>query len=349
MPLFGRTVTVRAPINIALIKYWGKSDDLQVLPSNDSISITLDMAEVYSETAISLLPGQEPADELVLNGDPQPLTARQQRCISFFRERSSLPAHRLRIVSRNSFPTSAGMASSASGIAALCFGLRHLYGCELFSVEELALATRVGSGSACRSLFPGFVLWRTDGSVVQLPYDRGQFSGWIVLILSLSERRKAVSSSDGMALTRGTSDLFSFRVNSVVPARIEEMIGALKSGDGAAVLRLAMRDCNCMHATCLDTYPPISYLTDESRLIVAAVTEFNALAGCEKVAYTFDAGSNPFVLVPSPETLEAFKGFLREHRYCDLDRPAGSDGGMRVGVKKVFTTKISLSGPVVLS
>ena len=159
-----KSITVRAPINIAVIKYWGKSDVDKMLPCNDSISITLDSTNLFTETQVTIL--DEGEDEFILEGQPSvTLNNRIKNVIQRARElaaehngqSSNLFDKPLRIVSKNSVPTASGLASSASGIAALAYALIELF--ELRTCDRISEIARIGSGSACRSLFGGFVHW----------------------------------------------------------------------------------------------------------------------------------------------------------------------------------------------
>ncbi len=141
------SVTVRAPTNIALIKYWGKRDISLNLPLNSSISLTIDINHFYSETTVTFTPS---ASSFLLNNRPSPLTSRILKVISTLTSLTTPPTQiNIEIRSFNNFPTSAGMASSASGLAALTFALSKLLSLNL-SNEELSSIARLGSGSASR-------------------------------------------------------------------------------------------------------------------------------------------------------------------------------------------------------
>ncbi|EPS58761.1 hypothetical protein M569_16051, partial [Genlisea aurea] len=167
------TVTARTPTNIAVIKYWGKRDEDLILPINDSISVTLDPDHLCTTTSVAVSPAFD-RDRMWLNGKEVSLSGkRYQNCLRELRSRASdyedenkgikissedwqkLHVH---IVSYNNFPTAAGLASSAAGLACLVFALA-----KLMNVKEdyskLSAIARQGSGSACRSLYGGFVKW----------------------------------------------------------------------------------------------------------------------------------------------------------------------------------------------
>jgi diphosphomevalonate decarboxylase len=144
-------VSSLAPINIALIKYWGKLDDNLIIPLNSSISITLDANKMSTTTKIIAKEGLE-EDELILNGEEMSIPSRIKRVVSLMRDFSrkegnpkievfnldlkksvliskiKILERRVRIITSNNFPTAAGLASSASGIAAIVYALMLLYG-----------------------------------------------------------------------------------------------------------------------------------------------------------------------------------------------------------------------------
>lgn len=227
----------------------------------------------------------------------------------------------LRIASYNNFPTAAGLASSASGLAALVASLAQLYALPQ-SASELSRIARQGSGSACRSLFGGFVAWRegskADGSD-SLAVEVAPQSHWPemhALICVVSDAKKGTSSTAGMQATVATSPLLQERLK-VVPGRMQLIEKAIAARDFDEFADVTMRDSNQFHAVCLDTQPPIFYLNDVSRGVIALVEELNrahkAKTGHLLAAYTFDAGPNAVIYAPEhnmPAVLEAVNRFF---------------------------------------
>ncbi|ORY08898.1 diphosphomevalonate decarboxylase [Clohesyomyces aquaticus] len=301
-----------APVNIAVIKYWGKRDPKLNLPTNSSLSVTLSQSDLRTHTTASCSPSYPSSDSLLLNGSPQDVTgARTQACFRELRAlRSALEAANpslpklssmpLKIVSENNFPTAAGLASSAAGFAALVRAIANLY--ELpASPTELSRIARQGSGSACRSLFGGYVGWeqgsQADGSD-SVAFQVAPASHWPemrALILVVSAAKKGVSSTTGMQTTVATSSLFTSRATETVPRRMLEMQKAIQEKDFEGFGKVTMMDSNSFHATCLDTYPPIFYLNDVSRAAIKTVECINAATGKIVAAYTFDAGPNAVI------------------------------------------------------
>ncbi|GAB0089311.1 Diphosphomevalonate decarboxylase [Sergentomyia squamirostris] len=296
-----KIVTCSAPVNIAVIKYWGKRDEELLLPINDSVSGTL--SEMYAKTSIAASPDFA-GNRMWLNGVEETFDSpRILNVLQHFREElkksgasKEILSWKLHICSENNFPTAAGLASSAAGYACLVYTLATLYG--LQEKIELSAIARVGSGSACRSIYGGFVQWeagnRADGKdsiAVQLA-PHTHWPEMEILILVVSDNRKKTSSTGGMSRSVKTSALIDFRAKNCVPKRVQDISKAIQEKDFQTFAEITMKDSNQFHAICLDTYPPCVYLNDVSHAIIDLIHRYNAAAGSTKVAYTFDAGPN---------------------------------------------------------
>ncbi|XP_030060445.1 diphosphomevalonate decarboxylase [Microcaecilia unicolor] len=320
-----RVVTCTAPVNIAVIKYWGKRNEELILPINSSLSVTLHQDQLKATTSAAVSRDFK-EDRIWLNGREENINQpRLQACLREIRrlarkrrsglEEESAPSflsYRVHICSENNFPTAAGLASSAAGYACLVYTLAVLYGVE----SELSEIARRGSGSACRSMYGGFVQWlmgeRDDGkdSLAQQIAPESHWPELRVLVLVVSAERKPVGSTAGMQTSVETSPLLKHRAEAVVPDRMKEMCRAIRQRDFERFGQLTMKDSNQFHATCLDTFPPIFYLNDISRRIIHVVHRFNAHYGQTKVAYTFDAGPNA-VIFCLEQTVDEFVSVLR--------------------------------------
>ncbi|GAO14685.1 uncharacterized protein UV8b_04631 [Ustilaginoidea virens] len=362
-----------APVNIAVVKYWGKRDAKLNLPTNSSLSVTLSQADLRTLTTASCSPSYADGDSLILNGERSDVSgARTQACFRELRARRAaleaadctlpkLSAMPLKLVSENNFPTAAGLASSAAGFAALVRAVADLY--ELpDSPSELSLVARQGSGSACRSLFGGYVAWRMgdkdDGSdsVADLVAPASHWPDMRALILVVSAAKKGVSSTSGMQQTVATSGLFQHRIKQIVPSNMDMMEEAIRSRDFAKFAEITMRDSNSFHACCADTYPPIFYMNDVSRAAIRAVESINEKAGKTIAAYTFDAGPNCVVYyleVNEPAVLCAFAGVLdgasgwnkrSASVGVDIKLEDGIASTLRDGVSRVIMTRVG-QGP----
>ncbi|XP_059569930.1 diphosphomevalonate decarboxylase [Alligator mississippiensis] len=313
-------VTCTAPVNIAVIKYWGKRDNELILPINSSLSVTLNQDQLKTTTTAAISRDFK-EDRLWLNGEEADIThPRLQNCLREMRrlarkrrsgsEGDTAPlnlTYKLHIASVNNFPTAAGLASSAAGYACLVYTLARLYGAD----GDLSEVARQGSGSACRSLSGGFVQWlmgeRPDGkdSVAQQVMPETHWPQLRVLILVVSAEKKPVGSTAGMQTSVDTSPLLKHRAEAVVPERMAQMVRFIQQRDFEGFGQLTMQDSNQFHATCLDTFPPIFYLTDVSRRVIALAHRFNTHHGATKVAYTFDAGPNA-VIFTLEDTVDEF-------------------------------------------
>jgi len=327
------SVTVSSPTNIAVIKYWGKREQKLNLPINSSVSVTIDQADLCTTTTVTAS-ASFTRDRLWLNGEEEDVEGnkRVQRVLKEVRARAGdlrddkgavvvrrdeWAAMHVQVVSKNNFPTAAGLASSAAGYAALAFGLGTLYGVAESYDGELSTLARIGSGSACRSLHGGFVAWdmgsAADGSDSKARCV-GAASHWPelkVLILVVSDSKKAVSSTAGMQTSVETSPLLAHRAAAVVPERMGRMEAAYHARDFGAFATLAMQDSNQFHATCLDTHPPIFYLTDASRAVIQLCHAFNEASGAVRVGYTFDAGPNAVLLTTDADMPAVLAAVMR--------------------------------------
>ena len=221
-------------------------------------------------------------------------------CCCFLPLLLSLLPPQVHVSSRNTFPTAAGLASSAAGYAALVRCLAEVFNARETYRGELSTIARRGSGSACRSLDGGFVAWRMgaeeDGSdsMAEQVCHEGHWPEMRAVILVISDDKKDTSSTSGMATSAKTSELLQFRVREggLVERRMSEIESAYKNRDFSAFGKITMQDSNQFHSTCLDTYPPIFYMNDSSKSVIKLVHAYNEWKGRIAAAYTFDAGPN---------------------------------------------------------
>ena len=303
----------KGPINIALIKYWGKEDEELITPLNNSISLTLDTNTFYTETKVTIKQTCEVKDNtkendisLIINGKTSNITKRIKNIFKKFLSMDnqickelSLSKLDIKIESINTFPIASGCASSASSMAALVLAITSALKLEnIISKTELTKIARLGSGSACRSIFGGICEWekgnKDDSIAVQL-YEKNYWDLGIKLII-VSQKEKDVSSSLGMKITKETSELFKYRINYIVKQNLENIKKFLKEKDFNNFAEIIIKDSNNFHACCRDSYPSINYLNEESDFIMKIVMSLNKIYGKNICAYTFDAGSNAFLI-----------------------------------------------------
>lgn len=294
-----KLITCTAPVNIAVIKYWGKRDDKLILPINDSLSATLNQHQMCAKTTVAISESFT-TDKIWLNGKEESIdNPRLQNCLKEIRRRASgleskdMLGWCVHICSENNFPTAAGLASSAAGYACLVFSLSRLYDVE----GDISYIARQGSGSACRSVDGGFVWWHmgqaADGSdsLARQVVSADHWPDMRVLILVVSDDRKKTSSALGMRRSVDTSSFLKHRA-LCVPTYINTMVKAIQERNFEQFAELTMQDSNQLHAVCLDTFPPCKYMNDVSHRIIELTHHYNSVCGSIKVAYTFDAGPN---------------------------------------------------------
>jgi len=308
-------VTCSAPVNIAVLKYWGKRDEKLILPVNSSLSASLDQKDLRTVTSVSISQKYKD-DRFWLNEKEEDIESskRLQNCLNEIRRRvpdnSPLKNLKVHVASVNNFPTGAGLASSASGYACFVFTLAKAYGLSENYVGEFSSMSRLGSGSACRSMYGGFVRWevgtKDDGSdsVASQVAPETHWPEMDILVLVVNDKKKDVSSTSGMQTSVQTSDLLKYRAQHVVPERLKQFEKAILERDFQTFAQLTMKDSNQFHAVCLDTYPPIFYMNDTSRNIVQVLTRYNEASGKLKAAYTFDAGPNAVIYTLKEHTNE---------------------------------------------
>lgn len=303
-----KTFTAIAHPNIAFIKYWGLRDETLRLPANDSLSMNIGC--LSTRTALTLDPDLA-ADTLTLNGEPTEGKAltRVQQFLDRVRGLSGALTH-AHVESENNFPIGAGVASSASGFAALALAATTAFGLAL-AEKELSSLARFGSGSACRSIPGGFVEWVTDPATGDsFARSIAPAGHWQLLdcIAILSSQHKPVGSEAGMRLAH-TSPLQAARVQDA-PRRMDLCRQAILQRDFDALARATELDSNLMHAVMMTSEPPLFYWQSQTLEILKAVRDWRDSEGLP-VAATVDAGPNVHVLC-LPEALSEVLTRLRQ-------------------------------------
>jgi diphosphomevalonate decarboxylase len=283
-----RSGAARAGANFALIKYWGKADARLNVPAVGSISITLDA--LFTETEVVLDPARG-ADELVLNGkrrdeDVAKITA----CLDLLRTKAGV-ATRARVTSRNNFPTGAGLASSASGFAALVRAGETALGLTL-SPRERSIVARQGSGSAARSIFGGFVEMHAGSAADGLdsfaePLLAGEAWPLEVVIAVTAKGEKEIGSRTGMARSASASPYYAAWVAGQ-PADLATARAAIAARDFGALADISEHNCLKMHAAAMATQPPLVYWNGATVDCLHAVRRLRANG--VPVFFTIDAG-----------------------------------------------------------
>ncbi|WP_246506119.1 diphosphomevalonate decarboxylase [Kistimonas asteriae] len=279
-----------SPVNIALCKYWGKRNGVLNLPVNDSLSVALPGKGTH--TRVTRL--QVGAKDIVFLND-RPV----HEADSFYKK---VVAHldlfrlgrsdRFRVDTVNTIATAAGLASSASGFSALT---RAVAGVQGFSLDDgaLSILARLGSGSACRSIFEGFVRWHKGEAVDGMDSCAAPLSqvwpGLRLGVLTLTGSAKKVGSREGMARTVESTPLYS-----AWPVQAEADIAILEEAIAARDFEqlgaTAEHNALTMHATMIASWPPLLYWEPESVAVMQKVWQMREDG--VPVYLTMDAGPN---------------------------------------------------------
>jgi diphosphomevalonate decarboxylase len=281
-----RAACAAAGPNIALIKYWGNRDNALRIPANGSISITL--AGLQAEIQV-VFDEHLAGDSLRINGQPAdpPAAARATAFLNAVRDLSGVRVCAA-VEGKTNFPVGAGMASSAAAFAALAMAASQAAGLDL-DMTELSRLARLGSGSACRSIFGGFVEW-LPGETHQTSIAQPLFPAehWLLadLVAIIDEGQKPVGSTEGHALAV-TSPLQSARVADA-PRRLEICRRAILERDFEALAQIVELDSNMMHGVMSTSTPALHYWQPATLAVMAQVLAWRR-AGTP-VCYTLDAG-----------------------------------------------------------
>lgn len=305
-----RNGKARAFTNIALIKYWGKKDQQLILPMNNSLSLTLDA--FYTETSVSFSKDYT-ADSFYLDGQLQDekSTEKVRQFLDLVRKQSQIFEY-AQVQSQNFVPTAAGLASSASGLAALAGACNDALQLNL-SDKELSRLARKGSGSACRSIYGGFVEWEkgdSDQNSYALPIPSNHWEDELAMIFILiNDKVKDISSRNGMQKTVDTSTYYADWVKTV-DVDIKKARQAIISHDFQALGEVTESNCLKMHATTLAASPPFTYWTPDS---LRAMSKVHAMRQAGQNCYfTMDAGPNVKVLCQKKDSQAIYNELQKE-------------------------------------
>ena len=293
-----------APTNIALCKYWGKRDQELNLPMTSSLSISL--GDKGANTSMNVI--EAPNHHIFLNGQTVDLFSKFNKKIKAYLDEYQLP-YRFHIDIQSNIPVAAGLASSACGFAALVMALNQLFAWGL-DARELSILSRLGSGSASRSIWPGFVEWhagsRADGMDSHGEMLPIVWSELCVGLLIVSEQEKIISSRDAMQRTVLTSPLYS-----VWPEKVKQDLAAIKHAlndkDFQLLGKTAESNALTMHATMLSAWPPINYCLPETVAFMQKIWRLRS-EGLD-IYFTQDAGPNLKLLFLEKEITAVQKHF----------------------------------------
>lgn len=317
---YDQTVSESCPSNIALIKYWGKYDNQ--IPANPSISYTLNHCKTI--TTIEFLANEPFSVQTFLAGNEEVKFA--EKIEKYFRNiEQYLPwilQGKYIIKTENTFPHSSGIASSASGFGAIAKCLMNLD--ETFSgktsdeesLKKASFLARLGSGSACRSLYNGLVVWgasqvKGSSDLFAVPYPEDEihevfknFNDWVLLI---HEGQKSVSSTVGHGLMN--TNPYADRRFQEARENFGPMKEILAAGDMEKFIRLVEHEALTLHAMMMMSDPAFILMKTGTLAVINKIWDFRRETGLP-LFFTLDAGANVHLLFPNDGSEETIKSFI---------------------------------------
>lgn len=331
-------------INIALIKYWGKTDSSENLPAVGSLSLTL---APWGTTTTVEWRSDLNAHQMVLNGqgrDDQKVFTLLDEIYVVAQKRlggqKDLPRY-AHVETENSVPTAAGLASSASGMSALVVSAWEAIGLDYHKNPlDLSLIdlVRKGSGSALRSLLGGFVRLEKDGRTLTQIKAPKDFDVAVVVAV-MDEGPKEVLSRDGMTLSKETSPYFQAWIDSHGPD-LDEAQDAIIRGDLKNLGEVMEHSTAKMHAVAWASRPPLRYLKGESFMVLDQIKKWRKHEGLRAWA-TMDAGPHIKVFCALSDA-EMVEQKLKSLPFVLKTLKLGVGEGSRV-ISSTFSDKISPS------
>jgi len=277
--------TAQAQPNIALVKYWGKQSEALNIPATSSLSVTLDA--LWTRTSVRFSSALV-SDRLSINGiEDRSQLERVTPCLDALRQEAGTGLH-AEVVSESNFPVGAGIASSASGFAALVTAACAALDLDTSRTDKSRLARR-SSASAARSVFGGFVEMQVDGVDDPSAQPLLAQSEWPleVLVVVTSSKAKPVGSTAGMKRSSATSDFYRAWVDSSA-ADFAAARRAVLDRDFNTLAEVSEANCLKMHGVMLSTRPALVYWNGATVEIIHRLRQLRAQGA--SVFFTIDAG-----------------------------------------------------------
>jgi len=281
-----RKVTAIAPANIAFIKYWGRKDEKLRLPANNSLAMNL--SNVFTITTVEFLENLK-QDQIKMAGEK--LDDKSKKRIVDHLERirnlANIKVH-ARVVTKNNFPKGTGIASSASGFAALTLAASKSAGLNL-SEKELSIIARQGSGSACRSIPDGFTEWIAgNSSETSFAHSIFPANWWKIcdITVLISKTSKKVSSSEGHDLAE-SSPFYPVRIADM-ENKVSEIKIAIKGKNFEKFGEILEEEAINMHAVMMTSRPAILYWLPKTLELILLIREWRS--NNLPIFFTIDAG-----------------------------------------------------------
>ena len=293
-----------APSNIAFVKYWGKRENQ--IPANSSLSMTLSECRTITQT--HFIPSDHLKVELFLDGKENPAFSKKifnyvEKLIPLLPVLSKV---HLKIETSNTFPHGTGIASSASGMAAIALTMTDfLYHCSGLSktldfYKEASFLARLGSGSACRSLFGGFTTWgEYSSNEFATPLEvHESFKNLNDSILVVSSEEKKVSSTSGHGLMN--DHFYAERRFTQANFNLNRCVSALQSGDMDLLGSILESEALSLHAMMLTSPSPYILLLPNTLKAIEILLQFRRDTKIP-VYFTLDAGPNLHLIYPESD------------------------------------------------
>ena len=317
-----------SPSNIALVKYWGKKPGQVQIPANPSLSFTL--SECKSQTEVRYDEGSTVALEFLFKGEPKPSFV--PKIEDFFKRIESfvpwINEGSFRINSFNTFPHGAGIASSASAMSALALCITdiadqkgQLAEYEFFSfASELA---RLGSGSACRSVYAPMAEWgehkdfheASDYAALKFDEIHPVFKDFRDTILIVETDEKQVSSTAGHALLED-HPFAALRYQSA-HENLSELKEAMQKGDLVTFIKVVENEAFMLHALMMTSDPAFLLMRGGTVHIIHRIQKYRKLLK-KNWCFTLDAGANVHFLYPDADHVEALAFIEAElKQFCE--------------------------------
>ncbi|GIW62263.1 MAG: diphosphomevalonate decarboxylase [Patescibacteria group bacterium] len=318
-------VKVKSPANIAFIKYWGRRNHKLILPCNSSFSmnlsdcsVTVQIKKIEKDKGSSLFIKEYESDKYIKNTD-----SAYEKTIKFFQTAQDFLGKKadfdISVKSSITFPRSAGIASSAAYFSALALGFCKLLDVELDKKQLSILARLSGSGSACRSVPDGFVLWH-KGNSSESSYAESladpKFWSLVDVVVIVSDKSKKVASAEGHQAA-DTSPLFDERVYGV-EKRLKLMLKAFENKDLEKFGHLLEAEALSMHSVMMTQRPNLYYWSLETFKLMKSVVKLRE-SGLP-VFFTIDAGANLHLITES-RYLSKLKPAIGKYKFI-VNRPA---------------------------
>ncbi len=314
-------VNASCPSNIALIKYWGKYENQ--IPANPSISYTLNHCKTNTE--IEFIADEPFSVQTFLAGNEE--TKFAGKIEKYFKSIEEYLPWILKgkyiIRTENTFPHSSGIASSASGFGAIAKGLMNLddiftkVSDEEFKTRKESFLARLGSGSACRSLYNGLIVWgKTDvvpgsSDLFAIPYPEEEihsvfrnFNDWVLLI---HEGQKSVSSTVGHGLMN--TNPYAQRRFQEAHENFEILKNILSTGDMEGFIKLVEHEALTLHAMMMMSDPAFILMKTGTLEVIHKIWDFRRITGLA-LFFTLDAGANVHLLFPNDIDSDKIKDFI---------------------------------------